>query len=94
MNIHVMFFATQVYDEHIELTQDTLLTHFMFTVPSDAPASFATPLVALRWVLRFELIAMHISTREDGRRELGKHPQETLTWVLPVLVYPPSPGYK
>lgn len=78
----------------MELTQDTLLTHFMFTVPADGPASFATPLVALRWVLRFELTAMYIGADEAGQRVLGKEPAETLSWVLPVLVYPPSSGHK
>jgi hypothetical protein len=81
-----------VYDEHMELTQDTLLTHFMFTIPSDAPATFATQLVALRWVLRFELTALHVGAAEGGRRTLGKQPAETLSWVLPVVVLPPSPG--
>lgn len=75
-----------MYDEHVELTQDTLLTHFMFTIPGDAPAMFATQLVALRWVLRFELAAMWVGG--GGRRK----PPETLSWVLPVAVFPPSPG--
>ena len=27
----------QVYDEHQELTPDTILTHFLFSLPVDAP---------------------------------------------------------
>mmetsp|Transcript_1295 Transcript_1295/g.3717 ORF Transcript_1295/g.3717 Transcript_1295/m.3717 type:complete len:478 (-) Transcript_1295:46-1479(-) len=85
----------KVYDEYVELTQDTLLTHFMFTIPADSPASFATPLVALRWVLRFELSALYIGVGEGGARTLSsKQPVEKVSWVLPVPVYPPSPGYK
>jgi len=79
----------KVYDEHLELTQDTLLTHFMFTLPSDAPASFATPLVVLRWVLRFELTALRIG-EDDGRRTVASHPPERLSWVLPLFVHPPN----
>ena len=38
----------------MEVTTDLVLSHFIFSLPVDAPASFATHLVSLRWVLRFE----------------------------------------
>jgi hypothetical protein len=45
--------SSQVWDEWSELTQDTVLTHFQFSVPLDAPPSFITPAVRLQWLLRF-----------------------------------------
>ena len=45
--------SSQVWDEWSELTQDTILTHFQFSVPLDAPPSFVTPAVRLQWLLRF-----------------------------------------
>ena len=75
---------TPVYDEQVELTSDTLCTHFMFTVPSDAPAVFATPLVALRWVVRFQFTA----TLRGGTSVNGKIDQ--LTWPMPLLVVAPD----
>ncbi|KAL4857998.1 Suppressor of tumorigenicity 14 [Chlorella vulgaris] len=47
----------RVYDEHLEVTADTSCTHFLFTIPPDAAASFQTPLVQLRWLLRFQFTA-------------------------------------
>lgn len=38
----------QVWDEWSELTPDTVLTHFMFSIPLDAPPSFTTPALRLR----------------------------------------------
>ncbi|CAI5464722.1 unnamed protein product, partial [Closterium sp. Yama58-4] len=43
--------------EHHEVTVDLLHTHFIFTIPSDAAASFATPIISLQWILRFEFCA-------------------------------------
>ena len=47
-----------VYDEQLEVTADTSCTHFLFTIPPDAAASFQTPLVQLRWLLRFQFTAI------------------------------------
>ncbi|CAI7845262.1 unnamed protein product [Closterium sp. NIES-54] len=49
--------------EHHEVTVDLLHTHFIFTIPSDAAASFATPIISLQWILRFEFCA---STRRPA----------------------------
>lgn len=70
----------RVHDEHIEMTPDTIATHFLFSLPPDATPSFQTPLVALRWVLRFHFVA---------RRGKGKA-TEQLAWTLPVPVLPPQ----
>ena len=80
----------QVYDEHQELTPDTLLTHFMFSIPYDAPASFHTELLTLRWLLRFEFTAVY--SRAASSWQLGKATQqpEQISWVLPLVVQPPS----
>jgi hypothetical protein len=50
----------QVWDEHLEVTADLVLSHFVFSLPLDAPASFATHLVTLRWVLRFEFTTRRV----------------------------------
>jgi hypothetical protein len=44
---------SQVWDEWSELMQDTMLTHFQFSVPLNPPPSFVTPAVRLQWLLRF-----------------------------------------
>ncbi len=47
----------RIYDEHLEITADACCTHFLFTIPPDAAASFQTPLLQLRWLLRFQFTA-------------------------------------
>ncbi len=76
----------QVWDEHVEVTSDLVLTHFMFSLPLDAPASFATHLVALRWVLRFEFTTS--AAKPAGWLSSGSTPEQ-IVWSLPVLVRPP-----
>lgn len=80
--------AVQVQDEHQQLTPDTVLTHFMLSVPPDAPASFSSHLVALRWVLRFEFTTSR--KQSGGGWLLGSSgtATERLIWSLPVLVQP------
>ena len=78
----------QVYDEHSELTADLLLTHFILSIPAEAWPSFATPLVSLRWLLHFELVA-HVPAGSRGW--LGSTPQpDRLSWTLPLLVVAPD----
>ena len=77
---------TQVWDEHVEVTSDLMLTHFMFSLPLDAPASFATHLVSLRWVLRFEFTTS--AAKPAGWLSGGSTPEQ-IVWALPVLVRPP-----
>ena len=50
-------------------------------VPSSATPSFSTPLMSLRWVLRFEVVALD---KNSGTRE-------TLQWHLPFLVTAAAP---
>ena len=78
--------AMQVWDEHVEVTSDLMLTHFLFSLPLDAPASFATHLVALRWVLRFEFTTS--AAKPAGWLSGGSSPEQ-IVWSLPVLVRPP-----
>jgi hypothetical protein len=81
----------RVYDEHLEVTADTACTHFLFTIPPDAAASFQTPLVSLRWLLRFQFTASlphaGLAQREEWSPLQGR--LEQLTWALPVTVLPP-----
>jgi hypothetical protein len=82
----------RVHDEHLELTGDTGCTHFLFTIPPDAPPSFQTPLMQLRWLLRFQFTAA--LPPPGGKAAADWSPLqgklEQLTWALPITVLPPS----
>ncbi|KAK9833370.1 hypothetical protein WJX84_010908 [Apatococcus fuscideae] len=80
----------KVYDEHQELTPDTLLTHFMFSLPMDAPASFANPVLSLRWVLRFEFTASFLPAQSAWSLSAPSRTTEQISWALPVLVRHPD----
>ncbi|CAL8463947.1 g3482 [Coccomyxa elongata] len=77
----------KVWGEHMEITADLVLTHFIFSLPADAPASFATHLVSLRWVLRFEFTT---SVAKPASWLSGGPTPERIAWALPVLVRPPA----
>lgn len=79
----------RMYDEHVETTADTDCTNFTFTLPPDAQASFQTPLIALKWVLKF-IFAAVLLKNEGGKVLYG--PTETLTWAVPLVVLPPMAG--
>lgn len=85
--VQTLALVGQVQDEHQELTPDTLLTHFMLSIPFDAPASFSTHLLALRWVLRFEFTT---TMQTAGSGWFGGYSQgmDRLSWSLPILVKP------
>lgn len=68
-----------LYQDVQEVTHDVLLTSFQFTLPRDAPESFCTPLVSLRWQLRFELLV------QGGTGGRWAKPDE-LVWLLPLTV--------
>ena len=81
----------RVWDEHSEVTGDAACSHFMFTVPTEAAPTFQTPLVQLRWLLRFQFVA---STPKEGQKDGGSAPPirgdiEQLTWALPLTVLSP-----
>eukprot|EP00884_Botryococcus_braunii_P011510 jgi/Botrbrau1/2035/Bobra.0047s0015.1 len=77
----------KVYDEQVEVTQDVVLSHFMFSVPYDAPPTFATQLVSLQWLLRFEFTAAYPGQTSGWL--VQPKPPEKVTWSLPFLVRPP-----
>lgn len=70
----------KLLEEQIEVTADTTCTNFVFSLPRDGTPTFQTPLVALRWVLRFHFMAM-------GQGKGAK--MEQLNWTLPLVVLPP-----
>lgn len=76
----------KVWDEWQQLTPDTVLTHFTFTVPSNGPPSFATPVVSLRWLLRFQFTA-GISSSGWGLFGSGGTKVQEITWTLPFSVF-------
>lgn len=77
----------RLYWEHQELTPDTLVTHFMFSIPPHAPPSFKTPMVSLRWVVRFELSINWPKGVPKGSQ------QDPLVWALPIVVFPRQGSY-
>ena len=84
----LMLESLQVQDEYQELTSDTLLTHFMLSVPATATASFSTHLVSLNWLLRFEFVTMTVSASTGWLGGSSKH-VDRLIWTLPLLVQTP-----
>jgi RAB6A-GEF complex partner protein 2 len=78
----------KLYCEQQEITADTLLTHFLFTIPGSAPPSFRTPMVALQWMLRFEITTGVVTFGKEGEKVV-KPAAETLLWSLPLVVHPP-----
>lgn len=82
----------RIHDEHLELTADTGCTHFVFTLPPDAAASFQTPLLQLRWLLRFQFTASTPPPRTPPGREWNplQGRLEQLAWALPITVVPPA----
>ena len=87
----IRFISPQVVEECQQLTQDTIMTHFGFSVPLVSPVSFATPLMSLRWVLRFDFA---VQLRPAGGKwplsGSTPRPPQKITWMLPVLVRAPG----
>ena len=79
----------RLHCEHTEFTGDVFMTNFMFTIPSNAPPSFKTPLLSLRWVLKFEFeVGRCMEFMEDGETHMTSSETEPLLWQLPLIVYP------
>lgn len=73
------------------MPSDSALTSFTFSLPATAAPSFRTPLVALRWVMRFELTVgphMSFATVDRHVRSL-RSPLEQLVWSLPLHLRSP-----
>ncbi|KAL3158772.1 hypothetical protein ABBQ32_011500 [Trebouxia sp. C0010 RCD-2024] len=80
----------KVHDEHQELTPNTLLTHFMFSLPFAECPTFSTHLMQHRWALRFEFTATYQQSGSSWGLGKGSKSPEHITWILPILVWPPS----
>ncbi|KAG2437525.1 hypothetical protein HYH02_011168 [Chlamydomonas schloesseri] len=85
----------RLHAEAHELTPDTALTSFTFSLPATATPSFRTPMVSLRWVLRFELtVGPRINFAALDKRLKSPRPTfEQLVWSLPLVVRPPVAGW-
>lgn len=85
----------RLHAEAHELTPDTALTSFTLSLPATATPSFRTPMVALRWVLRFELtVGPRINFAALDKRLKSPRPAfEQLVWSLPLVVRPPVAGW-
>jgi len=58
--------AVTVADEVAEAAADVLASHFSLCIPRALPPSLATPLVAVRWRLRFEFCCAAASEGAGG----------------------------
>eukprot|EP00897_Mesotaenium_endlicherianum_P004094 jgi/Mesen1/3712/ME000202S02798 len=82
----------QVQTEFHEVTADMLATHFIFTIPMDAPAAFATPLISVQWILRFEFVACKRRKHTPGASSpLASEETERGEWSMPIVVHAPLP---
>lgn len=70
----------RVRDECAEVTAETALTSFAFSLPPDAPPSFQAGPLSHVWLLSFEF---SLAAPGGGALEL-------LRWALPVCVGPPA----
>ncbi len=85
------FCRLQVVEECQQLTPDTIMTHFGFSVPLVSPVTFATPLMSLRWVLRFDFaVQLRPAGGKWGLSGSAPRPPQKITWLLPVLVRAPG----
>eukprot|EP00798_Chlamydomonas_sp_ICE-L_P012922 gene12922-5951_t len=79
----------KLHCEHQEISTDVSISNFVFTIPASATPSFRTPLVSLRWVLRFELsVGPQLQVPSAGGQRGGQAMQQ-LVWTLPLLVVAP-----
>ena len=68
------------------------ISSFLFTIPASATPSFRTPLVSLRWVLRFELTvgpSRVLALPADRSQRSAQPVMQQLVWTLPLLVVAP-----
>mmetsp|Transcript_23405 Transcript_23405/g.51381 ORF Transcript_23405/g.51381 Transcript_23405/m.51381 type:complete len:603 (-) Transcript_23405:401-2209(-) len=80
----------KLYCEHQEMTTDVAMSHVVFTVPAAATPSFRTPMVSMRWVLRFELsVGPPFSFASLDRTARAAPAMQQLVWSLPLVVVPP-----
>jgi len=65
--------------EHHEYTTNSIITYFMFQIPSDAAQEFASDLVNVTWVLRVEITMIDKSEKSS-----------ILNWELPIKILVPK----
>ncbi|GFR43121.1 hypothetical protein Agub_g4125 [Astrephomene gubernaculifera] len=82
----------RLHAEHSELCFNSALVSFTFSLPASATPSFRSPMVALRWVLRFELlVGPQLNFAALDKRAGAQRPNlEQLVWSLPLVVRPPA----
>ena len=87
----------KVWAETTEHTAGTLRTHFSLATPPEAPPTFHTARVALRWVLRFEFWAAPADGdgRRDGNRDRDRDRDRCdamkVEWTMPVEMASAAP---
>ena len=90
----------RVVTEHGMQSQHTLFlaeTHLTLSVPLHATPSFKTPLVAVKWQLRFVFLTTElnpINPVSDGFQLVTPRPSDlkSVTWELPIVVISSYPG--
>ena len=87
----------KVHDECAEVTAHLAESHFLFSVPPDAEVSFSTPLVAVRWLLRLELVVLPtLALAGDSTPPQPPSPASSpqrMHWVMPLIVRPPHDAW-
>jgi hypothetical protein len=92
--------ARRLHAEQTALTAHSLAASITLSIPLTAPPSFRTPMVAHKWLLRFELTLGRPKQRSSysAARQQAEELQpsdldtEQLLWALPLVVYPPPPS--
>ena len=82
--------STKTVAEYEEAIHDTNATNFEFHLPINATPTFATELVSVRWVLKFELIASTVHRNPDtSTADLTIHrdKSEKMSWQIPIRVF-------
>ncbi|CAG9462588.1 unnamed protein product [Pedinophyceae sp. YPF-701] len=70
-------------------TSHMLSESFTLTLPPRAPASFSTPLVSVRWLLRLQLslrVMREVPAVGEGAATWEAGPLENAEWTLPLIV--------
>jgi len=77
-----------VYGEHAEFVAHNRNAHLTFLIPHDAPVSFSTEVVGVRWNLNFVFLtpAGRHDDAPEGESNGAEQWTDVLQWSLPIVV--------
>eukprot|EP00188_Purpureofilum_apyrenoidigerum_P002902 Plantae.Rhodophyta-Purpureofilum_apyrenoidigerum.ctg2955.p1 GENE.Plantae.Rhodophyta-Purpureofilum_apyrenoidigerum.ctg2955~~Plantae.Rhodophyta-Purpureofilum_apyrenoidigerum.ctg2955.p1 ORF type:complete len:510 (-),score=65.13 Plantae.Rhodophyta-Purpureofilum_apyrenoidigerum.ctg2955:218-1549(-) len=84
----------KVYGEHNEYTNQSLNTYLVLSIPRDAPVSFQTEAVTVKWQLLFAFLTPseagvgngNASKNDDEHWFVPQKDADVLHWTLPIVV--------